>query len=831
MLNDSTTVNISQSLVGFARQLHGWGANVSAIRKGSKGPSHKWEHLQRERQTIEELNSYKWGGAAAVGVFNGPGGWRIFDIDAIKDANGQPVAAVPLAVLTSALVAAGLPDDYIWSYISGSGAGYGFVVRCNDELPEDWPAGKGVLRGIPLPGLAYDHLELRWSTGQTVIHGAHPTGPGYTWRKSEPPFVPPAELSITRVIAAFEAIAELSNEESAPAAGTVITTLAPNGSSTPTAATGNPTYVKGALKSAVNIISSAPAGDRNNTLLRQSRSIATLVNGGEIDEATAKRELLAAATAAGLTEKESKATIESGFRRAGTEARTAPPPEQPIRVGIFANPQQPPIATKGQDPGGDVGASLVSGDFHRSDVGNAGRLVAIHGKNIRYVADAKHWRVFNGKVWEPDTTGQVMRFAIDTTRRMYSEAAAIEDEGLRKEMVKHAVATEKRDRLQAMIALAQSNLQVVASVEDFDQYPYLLAVRNGVVDLKSGDLLPHDRGLMLSRMVDIEYNPEAKCPQWWGFLETIFDSDPQMIGYVQRAAGYSLTGDTSEQCFFDLWGGGGNGKSTFMRIMGEVAGDHYLRMSSEAVQAKDRGSVPNDVAQLPGKRLVVASELEAGRRMAESLVKDLTGGDDLSARFLFGEWFTFHPQCKLWIVGNHKLQIRGTDDGIWRRVRLIPFTVQIPEHKVDRHLTEKLREELPGILAWVVRGCLTWQKIGLSEPAAVIDATDEYRKEQDFLADYLADCCELEEDASEPAALLYQAYRQWCREGGEKEYTQRVFGTMLRERRFERTRTMHGIVWHGLRLSKEGREKADRWGGPLPLDAMMNKKPPAEVVL
>ena len=360
MLNDSTTVNISQSLVGFARQLHGWGANVSAIRKGSKGPSHKWEHLQRERQTIEELNSYKWGGAAAVGVFNGPGGWRIFDIDAIKDANGQPVAAVPLAVLTSALVAAGLPDDYIWSYISGSGAGYGFVVRCHDELPEDWPADKGVFRGEPLPGLAYDHLELRWSTGQTVIHGAHPTGPGYTWRKSEPPFVPPAELSISRVIAAFEAIAELSNEESAPAAGTVITTLAPNGSSTPTTksvpigtptTTGNTTYGKAALQSAVEIVSHAPAGDRNNTLVKQARSIATLVNGQEIDEATAKYELLIAAIAAGLTEKESKATIESGFRRAGTEKRNAPQ-GQAVGVGVFANVNGSEDATTGQEQGG-----------------------------------------------------------------------------------------------------------------------------------------------------------------------------------------------------------------------------------------------------------------------------------------------------------------------------------------------------------------------------------------------------------------------------------------------------------------------------------------------
>jgi len=350
---DSIKPNISQSLLDFAHQLHGWGANVSAIRKGSKGPLHKWEHLQRERQTIEELNSYKWGGAAAVGVFNGPGGWRVFDIDAIKDASGKPISAVPLAVLTSALVAAGLPDDYQWSYISGSGAGYGFVVRCHDELPEDYPADRGVFRGNPLPGLAYDHLELRWSTGQTVIHGAHPTGPGYTWRKGEPPFVPPAEIPIARIVAAFEAIAELNTEEGAPAAGTVATTLATNGSSVTTSTTGNPIYVKGALKSAVNIISSAPAGDRNNTLLRQSRSIATLVNGGEIDENTAKRELLAAATAAGLTEKESKATIESGFRRAGTEARTAPPPQgQAVGVGIFASMNGSEMDATGQEQGG-----------------------------------------------------------------------------------------------------------------------------------------------------------------------------------------------------------------------------------------------------------------------------------------------------------------------------------------------------------------------------------------------------------------------------------------------------------------------------------------------
>jgi len=795
-MNDTTSRSFSQSSIEeFARKLHKWGANVLAIKPNTKKSIDPWQRWQTERQTTADVDALSWNRAAAVGIVNGINGWRVFDIDAPKDTTGKPLFTVDLKVLQTALKAIGLPEDYQWSYVSGSGAAYAFVIRCYDTLP--WPE-KGIYRGQPIGDLRteYDHLELRWSTGQTVIHGAHPTGPGYHWRKGLP-FVPPAERSAEDVVRAFESIALLVSgdtppePEPEPQREIGFKTIHSDNRNRAKA------YAGAALSDAIRQVSTAAPGGRNNTLFSQTASLAELVNGGLLDGNEVTKAMESAALAAGLDQRETAATIKSAMKSA-TEARTLPDDD-------------------GRRNGHYGGASPGQVSFHNTDIGNAERLVARYGDVIRYIPAAKEWRIWNGKIWETDTTGAILRMAKRTARGILEEAAAIEDDDARKATIKHAMGSERRERLNAMIALAQAESGISASVSDFDNHPYLLTARNGIIDLRTGKLIPHDRGYMASRMTDVEYDPSADCPTWEKFLDTIFAADDELIRYVQRASGYNLTGDTSEQCFFQAHGKGRNGKSTFIHVQAEASGDFYYRLSAETVQARTIGSIPNDIAQVPGRRLIVASELEQGRRMAEALVKDLTGGDDIKARFLFGEYFQFRPQAKLWIVGNHKLQIRGTDDGIWRRVRLIPFEVQIPLAQVDKHLIDKLRAEMPGILAWMVRGCLDWQRQGLNEPATVIDATQTYREEMDFLADYLADCCEIAEDAHAPAGLLYQAFRQWCKERGEKEVTQRVFGTMLRERGFERVRKTAGMVWYGVRLSPEGRGLADAWGGYIPL--------------
>ena len=292
-----------------------------------------------------------------------------------------------------------------------------------------------------------------------------------------------------------------------------------------------------------------------------------------------------------------------------------------------------------------------------------------------------------------------------------------------------------------MLVLAQSEPDIPARITEFDTDPLLLNCANGVLNLATGELMPHAPARRLSKITTIAYDPMAACPLWLEFLDRVMGSDDDMIDYLQRAMGYTLTGHTGEQCLFFTHGNGANGKSVFLEILLQMAGEYGTNARADSFMVKQQSGIPNDIARLVGMRFVGVNETETGQRMAESLVKDLTGGDTISARFLHREFFTFRPEFKLWIRGNHKPSIRGTDDGIWRRIHLIPFEVQIPEAERDPNLPEKLHAELPGILRWAVEGAIAWQRDGLRVPEKVKAATSEYRTEMDRLADFIDEKC------------------------------------------------------------------------------------------
>jgi len=315
---------------------------------------------------------------------------------------------------------------------------------------------------------------------------------------------------------------------------------------------------------------------------------------------------------------------------------------------------------------------------------------------------------------------------------------------------------------------------------------------------------------MLTRMAGAEYRPGAEAPTWAAFLERVLPGE-QLREFVRRGAGYSATGDTSEQCMFINHGTGANGKSTFQEALAEALGDYAMRTPTEMLLAKRAGGVPNDVARLKGARFVAASETEENRRLAESLVKDLTGQDTISARFMRAEWFDFKPTHKLWLSTNHKPEIRGTDNAIWRRIRLVPWAVTIPPKEQDKKLAEKLRAELPGILAWIVRGCIEWRHDGLQAPEEVRKATGAYRAEMDVLAGFLVDCCEVGTSHWDYAKDLYASYKRWCDEVGERPESQRRFGGHLSERGFSRDRggSRAAGIWRGVRLSEEEKARND----------------------
>jgi putative DNA primase/helicase len=445
--------------------------------------------------------------------------------------------------------------------------------------------------------------------------------------------------------------------------------------------------------------------------------------------------------------------------------------------------------------------------YNLTDLGNAERFAAQHGKDARYCYPWRKWLVWTGAQWKRDEAGQIHRLAKETVRGIYREASDAEDEDRRKALAKHAAASESETRIRAMVELAKSEAPI--SPDELDADPWLLNVLNGTIDLRTGELREHRREDLITKLSLVEYDPDALAPTWDAFLERVLPSE-ELRGFVQRAAGYSATGDTSEQCMFIHHGPGANGKSTFQETVSAALGDYAMRTPTETLLVKRTGGVPNDVARLKGARLVTASETEEGRRLAESLVKDLTGQDTISARFMWAEWFDFKPTHALHLSTNHKPEIRGTDLAIWRRIRLVPWGVTIPPAEQDKKLPEKLRGELPGVLAWIVRGCSAWLREGLQAPEEVRKATRAYRAEMDVLAAFLADCCLRDEDETAFAGELWGAWKRWCEETGEHAGTQKRFGGQLAERGFlnHRDSRTGRKVWSGLALRSNWESRA-----------------------
>lgn len=422
-------------------------------------------------------------------------------------------------------------------------------------------------------------------------------------------------------------------------------------------------------------------------------------------------------------------------------------------------------------------------ELHCTDLGNALRLAIIHGDDLRFCEPWDKWLVWDGRRWATDATGEIMRRAKDIPKGIYTAAGQCKDADQRKALALWWLRSEAAERLQALIRLARSDLPITP--DDLDTEPWLLTVQNGTVDLHTGDLQAHQRDDLVTKLAPVAYKPADACPLWMAFLNQILAQNQTLIEFLQCAIGYSLTGDTSERVLFLLYGTGKNGKTTFLETIRAILGDYALRTPTSTLMTHRHDIIPNDVARLRGARFVSASESEENRRLAESLIKDLTGQDTVSARFLFGEWFDFRPECKVWLGTNHKPQIRGTDNAIWDRIRLVPFTVRIPDDQQDPHLREKLLTEAPGILAWAVRGCLAWQQEGrLKPPSEVVHATAAYRQEMDVLGPFIEDCCVVQQGAEATSKDLHAAFVNWCVTNGESAMSKVQLGQRLAEMGF-----------------------------------------------
>ncbi len=469
-----------------------------------------------------------------------------------------------------------------------------------------------------------------------------------------------------------------------------------------------------------------------------------------------------------------------------------------------------------------------------TDAGNARRLVALFGRDIRYCPEWKSWLVWTGKYWQRDV-GELllMQMAKRTVQSLYREARAWVDklsderppEMVGEEadkatafakkaagLLKWAIASENSSRLRAMIGLAQDEPGIPVSPSAFDRHPYLYNAQNGTIDLRTGELREHSRENYLTILVDIDYDPQATCPRWQQFLgEVLATSDT--VAFIKRAIGYTLTGETYEHAFFFMGGKGGNGKSTLQNTMLKVLGDYGhkagIETFMESQHARSGSSASPDVAALPGKRLVSPGEVKQGHKLNEQFVKELVSADPQAARQLYERQFSFIPQCKVWMYGNYDPRITGRDEGIWRRFHYIPFKAKFTENpgdgekQKDELLPKKLEQELPGILAWAVQGCMEWQQIGLGVSQEVKEATNQYNQRQDALAPFLEDRCIIAPQAKAKKSALWKAYQEWLEENAEasKFDTSHALSRELKTRGFKDDVKINGArFWNGIGL-------------------------------
>jgi putative DNA primase/helicase len=442
-------------------------------------------------------------------------------------------------------------------------------------------------------------------------------------------------------------------------------------------------------------------------------------------------------------------------------------------------------------------------DAEPTDLGNAQRFAAVHRDRLRFVPGWRKWLVWSRGRWRVDETGEARRAAKEIVRRLLLEAVQLPNEDARKRALRWALASQSEQRLRAMLTVAESESELVLAAAELDADPWLLACANGTLDLRTGILGAHDPTQLISLGSEIIFDPAATCPRWLRFLEEVFDGDQELIEFVQRLAGYSLTGNTREHVLAVLHGSGANGKSTLVEILQLLLGGLARTSAFESfVRTRDKGT-RNDLARLQRARMVVASESGEGRHLDEATVKTLTGGDTIAVRFLYGEFFEFRPEFKLFLVTNHRPRVDGDDDAIWRRLRLIPFEVSF-QGREDRELRATLERELPGILAWAVEGCLAWQENGLGKAGAVEAATKEYRQDEDMLGAFLDEHCEQGLAEEVEAARLRGAYEAFCKELGERPLAASVLGKRLARRGFRVHRGTGGTrLYRGMKLRGE----------------------------
>lgn len=440
-----------------------------------------------------------------------------------------------------------------------------------------------------------------------------------------------------------------------------------------------------------------------------------------------------------------------------------------------------------------------------TDIANAARFRQLATDRLLWVPDWSTWMMYDGQRWVRDEGAlEAMRVAREITKIIMKEASTEENSEVRETLAKWSIVSGKFERLKAAVMLGRSEIGLSCLPSDFDRDPWLIGTKTGKLCLRSGHLTPSLPSDRLTRVVNVEYAPDATCPRWETFLREVFSGDQELIAYIQRMVGYCLTGSVCEQVFWVFWGMGANGKSVLAEVLRLILCDYYHRADPQLFvtgpQESRAGNASPHIAGLKGARLVIASETPPNGRLAETCLKELTGGDAITGRFLYGNPFTFAPSHKLVLLTNHKPRV-SQDTAVWRRMRLVPFNQVFPPEKQDRYLLEKLKAELPGILAWAVRGAIDWAKDGLAEPKSVKEATAEYRSSEDVVGRFVEERCVIDSGAVSQYSDLYKAFIFWSHENSEPEYGNPRFASELESRGFPSKKGAKGVrLRSGIRL-------------------------------
>lgn len=580
-------------------------------------------------------------------------------------------------------------------------------------------------------------------------------------------------------------------------------------------------YVLEAVAREVAALRSTGQGGRNDQLNRSAFNLGQLVAGGELDEGLARAELEAAALSVGLGEHEIEVTMASGLASGKLQPRRVPERPQASHPSWVRDPDdpaatEPPVrhlalvaGGEGDPPAPLPGEPSEGRPIERlTDLGNARRLVRLHLHELRYVPQWRTWLAWDGRRWRRDATGEVQRRAKEVVGQLHREAWAAGG-GRGEEISKWAQKSEAEVRLRAMVEVATTEPLIPVEPNQLDADPWLLNVLNGTIDLRTGILREHRPGDLMTKMAPVAYDPAATYDRWDAFLDQVTDGDESMVTFLRRAAGYTLTGLTTEEKLFFCYGPTASGKSTFLDALGACLGDYSMTADFETFVAKEHsGGAKSDVARLAGSRYVRSVEVDEGKRLAEGLVKGLTGGDLITARFLYGNEFEFLPAFKLWLAANDAPRVRHSDEALWRRILRVPFDHSVPEGKRDPTLKRDLRSTTvggPAVLAWAVRGCLEWQQEKLGVPARVVEETAAYRDEQDPLKEFLEDRCIERDGVWCTKDLLYSAYEQWA---GKRPMSRRKLAELLTHRGFQEDRKRVGgevkRLWIGLGVAEHG---------------------------